>query len=309
MKNSLKALAVGALAVGVLAGTSACAEIAQSDQVGLWYAQGQSDGDHFDHCVKPGTSDETSFNDQVSWLPNNVRTWNAAPSGGDTNVPLTVTAKPDNGQTSGVEVNVWTQTALKLNTFCGTDEKDGNAALPQWWNNLGKRYGADTDAGWLAMLNNTVVPALEKAKNTLRGYTADQLVLGTVWAEAEPVFAKAFSDELTRLSGGQYFCGPSFTRAKADCPEVEVSIKDVDYKDAGIQSARNEKQKALEQAAAQVAAAQGQVDAAEKLKTLYNNPAWVALEKAKIQLQIAQACGQNPNCHMIMGSDGTIITS
>jgi hypothetical protein len=79
--------------------------------------------------------------------------------------------------------------------------------------------------------------------------------------------------------------------------------------DPGIQDARNAKQKAIEQAAAQVAAAQGQVDAAAKQRDLYNNPAWVALQKAQIQLQIAQACGQNPNCHMIMGSDGTIITS
>lgn len=306
MKKFLLAVVAAVLLLGT---ASACAEIADSDKVGLWYAQGQSDGDHFDHCVKPGTSDDTAWNDKVYWLPNNVRTWNVAPTGGDTATPLTVTAKPDNGQTSGVEVQVWTQTSLKLNTYCGDKDTDANAALPQWWNNLGRRYGADTDSGWTAMLNNTVVPALEKAKNTLRGYTADQLVLGTVWAEAEPVFAKAFSDELTRLSGGQYFCGPSFTRAKPECPAVEVSIKDVDYKDPGIQAARNEKQKALEQAAAQVAAAQGQVDAAEKLKTLYSNPAWVALEKAKIQLQIAQACGQNPNCHMIMGSDGTIITS
>lgn len=304
-----KVLAVLALAGLLLGSTAACAEIAQSDTVGLWYAHGQIDGNKFDHCIKPGVSDETSWNDDIYFLPNNVRTWNAAASGGDTNVPLTVTAKPDNGQTSGVEVQVWTQTSLKLNTYCGADEKDGNAPFPQWWQNLGKRYGADTDAGWLAMLNNTVVPALEKAKNTLRVYTADQLVLGTVWTEAEKEFSKTFSEELTRLSGGNYFCGPTFNRAKADCPAVEVSIKDVDYKDPGIQAARNEKQKALETAAAQVAAAQGQVDASEKLKGLYNNPAWVALEKAKIQLQIAQACGQNPNCHMVMGADGTIITS
>jgi len=305
VKKILAALAL----VGLLFSATACAEVAQSDKIGLWYAEGQIDGDHFDHCVKPGTSVGVAFNDTVYWLPNNVRTWNAAPSGGDTNVPLTVTAKPDNGQTSGVEVNVWTQTTLKLNTFCGGDDKDANSPVVQWWNDLGRRYAADTDKGWDSMLQNTVVPALEKAKNTLRNYTADQLVLGNVWATAEADFSKTFSDELTRLSGGDYFCGPTFTRAKPDCPAVAVSIKDVDYKDAGIQAARNDKQKAIEQATAQVAAAQGQVDAAAKLATLYNNPAWVALEKAKIQLQIAQACGQNPNCHMIMGSDGTIITS
>ena len=72
---------------------------------------------------------------------------------------------------------------------------------------------------------------------------------------------------------------------------------------------RRNKQKALEQASAQVAEAQGKLDAANKQAQLYDNPAWVALEKAKIQLEIARACGQNPNCHMVMGADGTIITT
>jgi hypothetical protein len=305
----VKKFLAAAAAVAVLLTGTACAERAASDTVGLWYAQGNSDGDHFDHCVPPGKSDDIAVNDKVYWVPNNLRTWNATPKGGDTNVPLTLTAKPDAGQTSGTQVLVWTQTSFKLNTFCGNDDKDTSSPLVQWWQSIGKRYQADTTDGWTNMLMNTVEPALEKAKNTLRGYTADELVAGTVWDQAEPLFEKVFSEELTRLSGGNFFCGPTFNRAKPDCPQVAVSIKDVDYSDPGIQDARNAKQKAIEQAAAQVAAAQGQVDAAAKQRDLYNNPAWVALQKAQIQLQIAQACGQNPNCHMIMGSDGTIITS
>jgi glutathione S-transferase len=316
----VKKILAAAAAVAVLLVGTACAERAASDNMGLWYAQGNSDGDHFDHCVPPGTSDDVSFNDSVYWVPNNLRTWNATPKGGDTNVPLTLTAKPDAGQTSGTQVLVWTQTSFKLNTYCGSNEKDSASPIVQWWQSIGRRYQADTTAGWSNMLLNTVEPALEKAKNTLRGYTADELVAGTVWDQAEPQFEKVFSDELTRLSGGNFFCGPSFTRAKPDCPQVAVSIKDVDYSDPGIQNARNDKQKAIEQAAAAVAAAQGaaaaavaaaqgQVDAAAKQRELYNNPNWVALQKAQIQLEIAKACGANPNCHMIMGSDGTIITS
>lgn len=305
----MKKVVLACLLIAGLFGATACSEIAAPDKVGLWYAQGQSDGNRFDHCVKPGTSDDVSFNDTVYWVPNSLRTWNAAPEGGDTNVPLTVTAKPDNGQTSGLEVKVWTQTNFVLNTFCGTDEKDGGSPLPQWWNKIGSRFGADTDAGWINMLKNTVVPALEKAKNVLRDYTADELVSGVATAKAQDAFAKTFTDELARLSGGAFFCGPSFDRAKADCPPAEVSIKDVDFSDPGVQAARNDKQKAIEQAAAKVAEAQGAVAAANAQKELYNNPAWVALQKANVQLEIAKACGQNPNCHMVMGADGTIITT
>jgi hypothetical protein len=290
----------------LLFGATACSEIAESDKVGLWYAQGQWDGNKFDHCVQPGKTDDVSFNDTVYWVPTNVRTWNTAPSGGDTNAPLVVTAKPDAGQTSGLEVNVWTQVNFKLNTNCGADEKDAASPLVQWWENLGKRYGADSESGWLSMLNNTVVPALEKAKNVLRDYTADQLVLGTVWAEAETKFAETFSTELERLSGGNYFCGPSFSRQSSDCAPVQVSIKDVDYRDPGIQAARNEKQKALEEAQAKLAKAQGDVAAAEAQDKLYNNPAWMQLEMARIQLEQIQACANTQKCVIVMDSGGNV---
>ena len=161
-------LIVALLALPVL---SACSEIAAPDAVGLYYAQGQSDGNKFDHCMKPGQVDDAVWNNSVYYVPNNVRTWNVAPSGGDTNQALVVTAKPDAGQQSGLEVLVYTQTNFKLNTYCGTDDKDPNSPVVQWWQNLGDRYDADTQQGWLNMLNNTVVPALEKAKNTTRyGY-------------------------------------------------------------------------------------------------------------------------------------------
>jgi hypothetical protein len=296
-------LLVGLMALPFL---SACSEIAAPDAVGLYYMQGQSDGNKFDHCMKPGQVDDPVWNNSVYYVPNNVRTWNVAPTGGDTNQALVVTAKPDAGQQSGLEVLVYTQTNFKLNTYCGTDNKDPNSPIVQWWQNLGDRYDADTGPGWLNMLNNTVVPALEKAKNTLRAYTADELVLGAVWTEAEKQFASTFSTELERLSGGDYFCGPDFNRARPDCSAVQVSIKDVDYRDQGIQAARNDKQKALEEAQASVARAQGAVAAAEAQKALYNNPAWVQLEIANRQLETAKACAASQKCTMIIDGSGGV---
>lgn len=306
MNHKIKVALAGTAMLLGLSTVSACAEIAAPDQVGLWYAQGQVDGNTFDHCVKPGTTDETTWNDSVYWVPNNLRTWNVAPQGGDTNQPLVVTAKPDTGQQSGLEVNVWPQVNLALNTYCGPDDKDPNSPLVQWWQKIGDRYDADTEVGWKNMLNNTVVPALEKAKNVLRAYTADELVLGSVWADAEKQFGETFSSELERLSGGDFFCGPDFTRARADCSPVQVSIKDVDYRDPGIQAARNEKQKAVEQAAAQVAAARGAVEAAEAQKALYGNAAWMQLQIAQKQLEVAQACAASAKCTMVLDSSGGV---
>lgn len=302
-----KRLAAILAALGLLVTVSACSEIAAPDQVGLYYMEGQSDGYKFDHCIAPGVSDDAVWNNSVVWLPNNLRTWNIAPEGGDTNRPITVASKPEQNQPSGVQVNIWSQVNLMLNTNC---EAKGSSPVVQFWEKIGRRYQADTDAGWKTMLLNTVVPALEKATRVVvRNYSADPLVAGTSLPEIQAAIATEFSAELKRVTGGEFFCGPEFNRATTACPAVQVLVKDVDYTDPGIQQARNDKQKALEQAAARVAAAQGEVDAAAKQRELYSNPAWVALEKAKIQLKIAEACGQNPNCHMVMGADGTIITT
>jgi hypothetical protein len=297
----------GLLALGSL---TACSEIADPDKVGLWYAKGQSDGNQFDHCVKPGQVDDVAVNDEVKWVENNLRTWNAAPTGqgGDTDVPLTLTAKADTaqGQQTGLQVNVWTQTNFMLNTFCGDDERDVNSPLVKWWNNLGDRYDADTPVGWRNMLLNTVVPALEKAKNVLRVYTADELIGGTVWAAAEQDFASTFTTELKRLAGQDYFCGPTFDRTKSDCPSIAVSIKDADLTDPAVQAARNEKQAALEKAQADVARAEGQVAAAKAQELLYSNPAWVQLQIAQNQLLIAQACAASSKCTMVLDSAGGV---
>ena len=287
-------------------GLTACA-IAEPDKVGLYYYEGSSDGYHFGECVQPGTSGKWTSNNSVVYLPTSLRTWNIAPEGGDTSRAITVASKPEPNQPSGVQVNVWAQVNLMLNTNCDGGK---DSTIVQFWEKIGRRYKADTDEGWKTMLLNTVVPALEKSvRVVIRNYSADPLVAGTNLPEIQEAIAKEFSSELARVTGGPYFCGPDFNRATKNCSQVQVLVKDVDYTDPGIQQARNEKQQALERATALVAEAEGKLRAASAQQQLYDNPAWVALEKAKIQLEIAKACGQNPNCRMIMGADGTIITT
>lgn len=310
MNAKLKAGLLALVALLGLGALTACGEIAPPDQVGLWYTDGPSEDHKFDHCLIPGSRDEWSWNDTVYLLPNNLRTWNLAPSNGDSNQPLVVLAKPDANQQTGLEVNVWVQVNFMLNTWCGDNEKDANSPLVQWWQKLGDRYDADTDAGWVRMLANTVVPALEKAKNVLRVYTADQLVAGTVWAEAEGSFGTTFSDELERLAGGDFFCGPDFVRSSSNCSPVQVSIKDVDLRDPAVQAARNQKQVASEQAQAAVIEAEGKVAAAKALQQLYGNAAWMQLQVAQVELEkakvMAEAC-KAAGARCIIGTAGNVL--
>lgn len=284
------------------AGMSGCASSTDPDKVGLYYMKGSSDGYAFGHCMKPGASDDYKWNNEIVYLPNNIRTWLISPDDkADSKTAIVVTAKPAPGQTSGLQVSVWSKTNLKLNTNC--NDKDGGPRRA-FWDNLGKRYGANTDAGWDDMMRTTLVPALQKSINdSVRGYTDTELIdnRNGERADVQQKVGAQFATELRKMAGADYFCGPTFTLGNDACPPVEVIILDIDYTDPGIQEARNAKQKAVEEAAAKVAAAKGQVDAAREMDKLYQNEAWLALEKAKLELEKAKACAAAPSCTIILG--------
>lgn len=308
-------LVAGALAL------SGCATVSDNpDDVGLYYLMGSSDGNKFDACIDPGATGDAEWNNKVVWIPTNLRSWNIAHDSGDSNQPTVVSTKPEPGQPSGVQVTVWSNTSFYLNTFC--DAKGG--VLKDWWEKIGRRYQADTPEGWVKMLNATLVPSLNKAtQDVVRSYGSDELVgnIGGVRAEAQAKISLAFTAELKRLTGGDYFCGPKFNRLTGECPQIEMIVVDVDFADEGIQQARNEKQKAVELAAAKLATAQGEAaallaeakgkaDAAAQLNKLYANPNWVRLQDTILKTQaLIKACEAAKECKLVVGADGNLIMS
>lgn len=315
MKNWIKrvALAVAAGAL-ILSGASACAEIAPPDQVGLYYMKGNSDGYHFGHCFDPGHTTDSIWNNEVVFLPASLRTWYIAPEntpGADSNTPITVQSRPEDNQPSGVQVNLWTSTNFTLNTLCGNDGKDPNSPIVVYWEKIGKRYfdadpTPDKSQWWKNMLSATIVTALDTSSRAVaREYTDDQLVSLTVREEAQNKIAALFQSELKRVTGGDFFCSPTFDRLRnPTCGAVEVLLRDVDYTNPETQLARDSKQAAEERAAAAVIDAQGKVDAAAKVGSLFNNPAWVELEKLKLQKEIVQECAKGAGCTVVLDSGG-----
>lgn len=317
MNRRVKVLIAAAAAVLAL---SACSTYSDNpDEVGLYYLQGASDGNKFDQCIDPGTTGPQEWNNKVIWIPVNQRSWNVSPNdGADSKTATVVSTKPEAGQPSGVQVAVWSNTSFYLNTFC--DKTGGVVSV--WWEKFGRRYSADTPEGWKAMLNATLVPSLNKAtQDVVREYGSDELVgnIGGVRAEAQAKISARFTEELKRLTGGDFFCGPKFNRASKDCPAIEMILVDVDFADAGIQEARNEKQKAVELGAAKLATAQaeaaallaeakGKADAAAQLARLYANPAWVRLQETILKTQaLIKACELAKECKLIVGADGNLI--
>lgn len=339
MNRRLKvAMTVAALAA-VVSSSSACSTIADPDYVGLYYEKGNFEGFKFGQCIEPGQTGPVAVNDEAYFLPTNLRTWviddipDPAHSGGYVIAPgadsadvIVVSAAPEEGQPSGVQVRVSTKTNLKLNTYC--DENGGMAR--QFWETIGRRYEANTDAGLKRLFNVELVPVQKTIiSDEVRKYSANALVANTdaIRAEAQDAIAARLAVEFNRIAGGNFFCGPSFNRAKPDCPQLELLIIGIEPADLGIQAARNEKQRQVELAAARVAEAKGVADAlvaeaigkrnaAAELKELYVSQAWVDLQKKIIDAEIAKAqadaiakCGNNPNCHMFVGgSPGQIFS-
>lgn len=322
------AVLVGAMLVG---GVAACTTTTSPSHVGLYYYVGPREGNRFDHCTTPSKTDSYPVNDEIYYVPIDGRTWYIDESEGSDSKDLTVvTAKPEPGQTTGIAVKIGSQTSFMLNSYCGADGKDKASPLLQWWEKYGRGYGADVDPGlsaqeqrkdpgWVNMLRNVLVPALNTAiKDSAKNYPASALVSGAANSPMEVDGAKrdglraeigtAMASELRRLTGGDYFCGPTFTRISPQCPPVEVTTQ-AEYASEDLLKAQGEKQAAVERAAAAVAEAQGKVDAANKLGALLNNPAWLDYQKALLQFQAVQECSRNPNCTIVMPGAAVNVTT
>lgn len=306
---------VSILGLGIL---SACSTSAPPDQIGLYYKKGPWDGYHFDHCFSPATKTSWTWNNEAILLPASLRTWNIGPEGTssvDSTKPIIVNSAPEAEQPSGVQISLWPQFSFTLNIDCGTDNKDPNSPIVRWWEDIGRRYyEADTSDGkvnwWRTMLENTIVPAAETAARSItREYSADVIVGNTEREEIQNRITALLQIELRRVIGADFYCSPTYDPRisdRAECGGVIVLLKDTDYTNTAVQAARDEKQAAVERAAAEVAAAQGRLDAANLQAQLYQNPEWVRLEEARLQYESVKVCAANPNCTIVLGVDGSI---
>ena len=329
-KKICAALSMGAM---LMVGTG-CATVPESpDLAGLHYAVGELEGNKFHKCVQPGTNGDAVVNDEIYWLPTNLRTWTiddmpdpADPTGvrrviapGADSMDVTiVSAAPQADQPSGIQVKVSTKSSFYLNTFC--DANGGTLRL--FWEKVGRSKKADTPEGWRDMLNATLVPVIKAIiKDVVREYAADPLIANKdgIQAEVQRKVGEKLAVEVNRLSGGNFFCGTTFNRTRAECPPMDLLIIGVEYADPGIQAARNKKAEAVELAAAKLATAQGEAaaliaeatgkkNAAAELAGLYNSPGWVALQKQiEASRALVEACKAAKECKLIVGPDGNLI--
>ncbi len=330
-RNKIRAALTAVIAVFVMGSMSACFPYSNPDEVGLYYWQGSIDGNEFGYCVAPGqTADDMTWSNEVVYLPTNQREWKITPDSTDQNTPIVASTKPKLNQTNSLPANVWVQIKLKLNTNCDDIKDYPGGTLRKFWEDLGRRdWGGQGDVtepgGWKEMMKSNVVTTLTTATNTVtRQYDIDDLETNKdgVRTEVQSKISDIFGSELKRATGGNFFCGPTFNRVVAEeegqvaegtCPPVEVILIDIDYSDPNIIAARNQKQVELENAAAQIAKAQGESQAnlirakslleqQQTLSRVMSDPNYRAYLEKQMDVEIAKSCSGSQNCTLVVTS-------
>lgn len=325
----------GALAAALLAtlALTGCSTRAEADQIVLYYKAGAGDNRAFDSCILPGKSGKYPVDDVTFPLPTSLRTWNIRPEGGDTSDWIKTSSKPASTGAAGPEMGIYAKVEFYLNTDCS---KGKNSPIVQFWERTGRRYavakdGSFNEAGWNTMLKNTLIPAEESAlRKFTKGYTSDELDvdLNGAYDKIEVAAAQVMQEMLNESVGGSdYFCGPAYrggaevawTESKLDaegrvvteerkgtCPPVKIEITDINYADPEIAKQKAALFAAKQKAEADVVAAEAKVREAKALAEANKTPGYLELEKAKLQLQMVQACAasQNPGgCVNVIGAN------
>ena len=292
-------IAVIALIFGVFVATWASVP---PDKIMLHYTGGPLDGTHFVEVVQPGTGTKMyGLLEKTYYLPSTQRNYiiDKDPNTGDKGGVDYVNGVSSDNVTFQFEVAVY----FKLNT----DPKTIRSFFEQIC-----LHDDCTDlsngGGWDKMLAQYFRPQIENSVRLEAGnYTREQLyrdpdTLKAMQKDVEGIL----KDRVNTNLGGAYFCGPDSTATS--CTDFTVIIKNP-TPPQNVADAYNETAAAAQKvitaqndAAAKVAAAQGEKDAQDKRAQS------APLSQAQIDYVLAQAtlaCAQNSNCTLVVTPSGT----
>ena len=297
------------VAIGFLFGAFASTPV---DKIGLHYSGGPIDGTKFQKLVEPGSGTRfLGFLDNLVLLPVTQRDYIVSlhPEEGDRGGADSILA-PAKG---GVEMQFEIAAYFTLNT--------SPQVVRRFYERVCVKFACDTEAGWDQMLNNNFRKPIEQAiQEQVRQHSVNELYAGegsaAVEGAAEPLLVKIQEDiasdlkeNVNRILGGDYFCGPTFNRAQPDvCPDFEFQIISATPTSDAVKASFADNaasQQAIitaqNKASAKVAEAEGQRKSQEALNNLYADPNYIAYLNALA----LQECASNSNCTLVVTPGGT----
>ena len=312
----------GAALLGIVLATSSCTSPAPVDEVGLYYNGGAIEGNSFERVILPGSGTALlGPSDQIKWLPAGQRNYIVSKNTdeGDRAGADFIEVPAKGGVPVQFEVSVY----FKLNTSTAPiaigDKKYAGGILQRFWEEIGKRYSADSDDGWDAMLNDNFRKIIEASmRQKVFNYSVDELYANSEGEASgkEDAILKIQNEIATQIKeninqglGGQYFCGPTFDRNKPDtCPDFQFIINSAEPPDAVRESfaaqriAANEVVTAQNRAQAKAAEAEGTRLQQEALRGSLT-PEYLDLQR----IEALKLCAQNQNCTIVNGDRADVL--
>lgn len=302
-------VAAVSLLVGVFMFSTAFGSV-PSNKVGLHYNGGPFEGQSFQAIIEPGSGMRLlGVGDTLALMPTDQRSYVTCASedvNGDTCDGPDIVASTRGGAEMRFRIGV----SFKLNT--------GDDVVRKFYEEICRKFNCASGSGWDNMLKVQFRGPIEQAiQQSVRNYTVDQLFAGvdtdgsttSILEDVQADIAEDLKENINAFVGGDYFCGPSFDRAKPEvCPDFEFQITDAvptseSVRDAFAQNLASAQDVITSQnrANAEVAEAEGKRRAQAALAGLYTDPAYIAYLSALA----VQECAGNNNCTLIVGGDDT----
>ena len=316
MGNARRWIALGIIAVVAIIVLSMVGTAFGStpvDKIGLHYSGGPIDGVKFDGIVEPGSGTRfLGFLDELVLLPVTQRDYIVSlhPEEGERRGSDSILA-PARG---GVEMQFEIAAYFTLNT--------SPQVVRRFYERVCVKFACDSESGWDEMLNNNFRKPIEQAiQEQSRQHSVDELYGGqggetAGTGEEVPLLvaiqediAQDLKENVNRILGGNYFCGPTFNRAEPDvCPDFEFQIISATPTSEAVRNSFADNaasQQAIitaqNKAQAKVAEAEGQRKSQEALNNLYADPNYIAYLNALA----LQECASNSNCTLVVTPGGT----
>ena len=284
------------------------------DKIGLHYSGGPIEGQKFQKIIEPGSGNRfLGLLDKLVLLPVTQRDYTASSDDGSDGGPIVAPAR------GGVEMQFEVGAYFTLNT--------SPDVVRRFYERVCIKFDCTTDGGWDEMLKTNFRRPIEQAiQQSIREYTVNELYAGSadgavetpdeataILEQVQDAVAADLKENINRVLGGDYFCGPTFDRGEPDvCPDFEFQITSAIPTSEAVRAAFAEnaasQQKVVtaeNNAAAAVAEAEGQARAQAALNGLYTDPGYIAYLNALA----LQACAENSNCTLVSGAGGVNINT
>lgn len=186
------------------------------DEIGISYGGGPVEGARFQRVVKPGSSlFVNGFADKLYLYPVTQRNY-------------IVSSRTDEGDLQGEDVvQAPSKDRIQVGFQIATYFKLNTDKLQEFHEQIGLKYGAWEETGWNRMLNDSFRQQIEFAlQREARKYdVADIYANAEVLLQIQREIGVALKDNVARILGDEYFCGPTF--AGGSCPDFTFVVKHV----------------------------------------------------------------------------------